>query len=180
MQHYGISTTWIDLVDNIWVAIWFSVHRAFAAGDGRYIHFDRRSADDGSEYGYILLVVVDSGSRSGGLKKGFMIGRNTKTIDLRVAAPSVFLRPHAQHGLLFRPKATRPTVGSPARPLDYSSHVFGIIKFRLCDALRWLGSGDLHSVRALFPPPFHDDGYRILLNANLHHEQIGTIHHIGA
>ena len=27
LQHYGIRTPWIDLVDNIFVAIWFAIHK---------------------------------------------------------------------------------------------------------------------------------------------------------
>lgn len=32
LQHYGLKTSWIDLVDNIWVALWFACHRACAIG----------------------------------------------------------------------------------------------------------------------------------------------------
>lgn len=28
LQHYGIKTPFIDLVDNIWVALWFALHQA--------------------------------------------------------------------------------------------------------------------------------------------------------
>ena len=26
LQHYGIRTCWLDIVDNIWVALWFGSH----------------------------------------------------------------------------------------------------------------------------------------------------------
>ena len=28
IQHYGVKTPYIDLVDNIWVALWFALHQA--------------------------------------------------------------------------------------------------------------------------------------------------------
>src|SRR5215470_17985708 len=33
LQHYGLATTWVDLVDNIWVALWFACHKAHVSGD---------------------------------------------------------------------------------------------------------------------------------------------------
>src|SRR6185295_6802771 len=28
LQHYGMRTNWVDLVDNVWVALWFACARA--------------------------------------------------------------------------------------------------------------------------------------------------------
>ena len=43
LQHYGIRTTWIDVVDNIWVALWFACHRAKGIGKmNDYLHFEKR------------------------------------------------------------------------------------------------------------------------------------------
>lgn len=45
LQHYGINTSWIDLVENIWVALWFACHKARYTGQyGHYLHFERRSS----------------------------------------------------------------------------------------------------------------------------------------
>jgi hypothetical protein len=42
LQHYGLSTTWLDIVDNIWVALWFACYKAYSSGkNNRYIHFER-------------------------------------------------------------------------------------------------------------------------------------------
>ena len=178
LQHYGISTTWVDLVDNIWIALWFSLFEAHSIKDGSYLHFDpRRDADD--EFGYILLIVVEE-THSTKPRKGFLLGSKTETVDLRIAAPSVFLRPHSQHGLLFRPKAKRQEKGAYSRPLDYSEYVRGILKYKTSNAFRWLGQGEAHSVRSLFPPPFHDPGYKLMLDADLGNRDIGRVHHVGA
>lgn len=178
LQHYGVKTTWIDLVDNVWIALWFSVYQALSVADGRFLHFDQRQPNSSEEYCYILMIAVESGEKA--KVKGFMIGRNTETVDLRIAAPSVFVRPHAQHGLLFRPLARTVREQGLVRPLDYSKHVRGVVRFKLTDAIRWLGTGEMHSVRALFPPPFHDSGYGILLSAHLEDPALGAIHHVGA
>lgn len=43
LQHYGLSTTWMDLVDNIWVALWFACHKAHVSGKkSQYLHFEQR------------------------------------------------------------------------------------------------------------------------------------------
>lgn len=104
LQHYGISTSWIDLVDNVWVALWFACHRAMAIGKAsEFVHFERRLPSGDEKFAYVLLVAADISSRSRH-KPGYFFGDNTELVDLRMAAPSVFLRPHAQHGLLFRKK----------------------------------------------------------------------------
>lgn len=177
MQHYGIRTTWIDLVDNIWVALWFSLMDCYSESGGAFLHFDpRRPAEN--EFGYILLVSVEESGK--GRRKGFLLGRRTETVDLRVAAPSIFIRPHAQHGLLFRPIAASPQSDGAVRPLDYSSFIRGIVRFSVEDGIRWLGTGEAHSVRGLFPPPFYDSGYKILLNSGLRSGSLGGISHVGA
>ena len=175
LQHYGLKTTWLDLVDNIWVALWFAVNRSFSVGKyNEFLHFEERTPLFPEEYGYILLIRVDENKRAAP-RKGMIVGKDTETIDLRVAVPSIFLRPHAQHGLLFRRRGNDST-----RALDYISTVEGIIRFDLKKGLDWLGRGSMHSVRSLFPPPHFDHGYRILLNHDLSDKKHGCIHHICA
>jgi hypothetical protein len=61
LQHYGLSTTWIDLVDNIWVALWFACHKAHVTGKQfQYLHFEKRLPDDDNEFAYILLIATDA------------------------------------------------------------------------------------------------------------------------
>jgi len=176
LQHYGISTTWIDLVDNIWVALWFSCHRALSIGKtNEFVHFEKRIPFDQEKYAYILLIAADINQRSRG-KPGYFFGENTELIDLRMAAPSVFLRPHAQHGLLFRKKGIE-----GGRAIDYSDQIRGIIRVNLEKALDWLGTGKAVNAHSLFPPPYYDNGYQILLTCGVTgNTTTGTISHIGA
>jgi hypothetical protein len=175
LQHYGIKTTWLDIVDNVWVALWFALHRVSVSGpEHQYMHFDLRSHPDDGEFGYILLIKTED-SRKEKIRRGSLKGKTTEVIDLRIAAPSVFLRPHAQHGLLFRARAVE-----GGRLIDYSGAIAGIIRFPLILGKTWLGTGEIHNVRSLFPPPFFDKGYQILLGATLSERSIGVITHVGA
>jgi hypothetical protein len=183
LQHYGLNTSWIDLVDNIWVALWFACYRARATGNmGRYLHFERRLPRNESEkerFAYILLIATDFIGAETKIP-GIWRRSSTELVDLRIAAPSIFLRPHAQHGLLFRAKG-----GLERRDVDYSAAIAGVIRVSLEDALDWLGEGKLLGVHTLFPPPTYDHGYRILLQEwpklkLWDHPLVGTIGHIGA
>lgn len=175
LQHYGLQTTWLDLVDNIWVALWFASHRAHSSGvGGKYLHFERRNPfEDPTGLAYIILVGTE---RTPTGVPGFDKGAKTETIDLRVCAPSIFLRPHAQHGILFRMRGQ-----GTVRPVDYSSCIRGVIGIRLRDAIGWLGDAQTLSTHSLFPPPFYDHGYKILLDAAFEADQkVGSISVVGA
>ena len=104
LQHYGLKTTWIDLVDNIWVALWVACHQATATGKHcEFLHFERRlprKEDAAARFAYVLMVAADNQPSTS--SPGRWCGPATEVVDLRVAAPSVFLRPHAQHAVLFR------------------------------------------------------------------------------
>ncbi len=180
LQHYGIRTKWLDLVDNIWIALWFACHIAKVLDPhARYLHFERRKRpypDTGTPaYAYILLVgagVVDPVEDCPGLSTG----TQAEVIDLRVAAPSVYLRPHAQHGILLRRRNADDYTSYNMQPL-----ILGVIRVEIGDALNWLGAGDLLSIHTLFPPPHYDYGYRQLLTQIPTSElRLGSIHHVGA
>lgn len=177
LQHYGLRTTWIDLVDNIWVTLWFACHTAHAAGPyGEFLHFERRvPRKDPTGKAYILLVAADAVSPDRS-KPGFYRGPHTELLDLRIAAPSIFLRPHAQHGLLMRCRGN-----TVERPRDYIGQARGILEIDLADALEWLGNSTALSTHSLFPPPSYDQGYANLLKVDFTGATgVGSIHHIGA
>lgn len=175
LQHYGLKTSWVDIVDNIWIALWFGCNKAKQIGS--YIHYERRTPKSNSdEYVYISLVATDCGCVDK-TKPGLYYGKQTELIDLRIATPSVFLRPHAQHGLLFRRRGSQNT----QRPTDYFSQIRGIVRIDLADALSWLGDGKTLSVHSLFPPMYYDHGYRILMSATCKMgNAVGCFSNIGA
>jgi hypothetical protein len=177
LQHYGINTRWIDLVDNVWTALWFACNRAYTLPkDARFLHFERRSPekDDENDFAYILVLEVQRGVENTDCR-GMFEGAKTLWIDLRIAASSHFVRPHSQHGLLFR------RVSSDYREVDCSEFVAGIVRVKLRDALEWLGDGRTLSIHSFFPPPLYDFGYLELLREMPEVAvELGAIQHVGA
>lgn len=176
LQHYGFRTTWLDLVDNIWIALWFSCNAALGTGPhNEYVHFETRKPIHFKDFVYILLVGTGFAADQKPTP-GLVLGETTELVDLRIGAPSIFLRPHSQHGVLFRVRG-----GKDSRPADYSTQVRGIIRAELRDALEWIGHGTLLNVHSVFPPPTYDRGYGHLLDSSLGHDDVvGGISHIGA
>lgn len=158
LQHYGMRTRWLDVVDNIWVALWFACHDIVVDGvERQYWSIERRSRSRGGAFAYIVLFAFRNPSEHRALP-GHVRGPNYRIVDLRVAAPSLYFRPHAQHGLLFRRS------GQPATPWeDLSDLVAGVLRMDIADALDWLGTGEFLGVQTLFPSPVYDQGYRLLL-----------------
>lgn len=194
LQHYGIPTRFIDLVDNHWVALWMCLNscvtyslgkdsfgkRTVCKYQSRYrnlydIILSQDKLDDDKDdnlYGFLLLVCLPS-DESG--KRTFGVSESTDfiRIDLRQALPSAFLRPHAQHGIV-----ARKVVKNGSRSVDYdmATQVVGIIKIRIDRINEWLGKGELLTQSSLFPSQAYDDGYnRLLANEDLflrHHRSI--------
>lgn len=179
LQHYGFKTRWIDVVDNIWIALWFACHRARAWGKlDEYLHFERREPmkeEEKDRYAFIFLISC-SHNKAKAYEPGKSGNRHSELIDLRYSVPSYFVRPHSQHGLLIRKKDEQ-----YGTDLDFGDLIEGIIRVDLADALRWLGDGRTFDVHSLFPPPSYDTGYQQLLKLRDHgNEYVGAIHHIGA
>lgn len=176
LQHYGLRTRWVDFVDNIWIALWFACHDYFCCGpSGRFAHFERRSIGDGSKYAYIEiagfenLIAVET-------RPGFYQSNDFEFCDLRVGSPSLYIRPHAQHGVMVRKRLV-----SEVAHTDLSDCLFGTVRMTLADALSWLGHGELLSIHSLFPSPYYDLGYRLLLEKAVEApKELGSITFIGA
>jgi hypothetical protein len=67
------------------------------------------------------------------------------------------------------------------RPIDYADQVRGVIRTDLADALTWLGDAKTLSTHALFPPPYYDHGYKILLDGDFEgSDLVGSVHIVGA
>lgn len=160
LQQYGLKTTWIDVVDNIWVALWFSCYKSsfpveVDAGTGKncrraFIKMDRRDPNRESaesRFAYILLLGD---------------GENAEVVDLRCALPSMFIRPHIQHGLLIRTK--------DRKSANMASLIQGIIRIDLYDALEWLGEGRILTSESMMPPPNMDSGFKQLLSSEVEND----------
>jgi len=167
VQHYGIKTPYIDLVDNIWVALWFALHQAknTVINSHEYVYY-HESVND---YGYIFLMATDAVSETE--RFGVYKGEQTTLVDLRKALPSYFLRPHAQHAYMLRKN-------NPF-PMDYSDLIIGIAKIPTQIGIKWLGINDFLSVSSLFPAAYFDSGYGIMLKRFPEEEQ-GIVNQYGS
>lgn len=168
LQHYGIRTRWVDLVDSIPYALFFATRKLqhIHGSDDVYAYIDSPEdtgviylVDCGFEQEMRPVSVID-GNRpqdvpgiwaefEGRQATGFHV------CDLRRAKPSKALRPHAQHGWLCRPE-----LGEQ----DLWYRVVLRIVVPKSAARVWLGSGDCTSAPALFPSPDDDFNYARLLD----------------
>ena len=167
LQHYGVKTTYLDLVDNVWVALWFALHqtKSESINSHEYVYYSNNT----SLYSYILLVATDAINVSE--KNGVYEGNSTRLVDLRKALPSYFLRPHAQHAYMLKKKGEAVS--------DYSDLIIGIAKIPTELGFKWIGTSDFLTVSTLFPAAYFDSGYKILLKKYPEDEQ-GTINQYGS
>jgi hypothetical protein len=90
LQHYGLPTRWLDVVDNAQTAAWFAYHHSVADDPGA-----PGERDDAS--GYISAIACPTDG-----------AKYARAFDLR-AKPSEWLRPHIQQAWAVR--AMTPTSG---------------------------------------------------------------------
>ncbi len=158
LQHYGLKTRWLDAVDNVWVALWFATHEQVTAG--RFGYHQRLSESSPGATTYIAVIRTGELSPTG--IAGYQVGTETRLIDLRYAVPSIFLRPHAQHGLLVAPAHLDTGYDGSLK-----GNVLAYLEISLSNALAWLGAGQMTSAYTLFPPAVRDRGYRRLISSDV-------------
>lgn len=151
IQHYGIKTPWIDVVDNVWVALWFALHQAktLTINSREYVYY----FDNKNEFSYIYLLASDALQETD--HSGVYVGEETKLVDLRKSLPSFFLRPHAQHAYMLRK--------SEPYPADYSNLIVGVAKTPTRIGMKWLGNNEFLTLSSLFPAAYLDSGYAVML-----------------
>lgn len=137
LQHYGYRTTWLDVVDNPWTAVWFATHSiVHGFGPGRTVSVK----STGSGWIYVLaLRATSSGCR---------------VIDLREAHHGLSLRPHTQSGWSVR--------GSGDAVSDLDRWVIACIEFPIDH--RWVTEGYMASSEFMFPAVRLDHTLRRLID----------------
>ena len=155
LQHYGFKTPFLDVVDNIWVALWFATHKTTTAIADAHEHIIFSEND--REFSYILLLRSDAVLPDRN-EKGVYEGDETRLVDLRKAVPSIYLRPHAQHAYIM--------IDKRSDSFDYSDYVVAIVKIPTNKGLEWIGNGALLSTASLLPSAVFDSGYRHLLKTS--------------
>lgn len=103
LQHYGYRTSWLDVVDNLWTAVWFATHAVSSTG-GRV----KSACASGSGWLYFVAVPTDCSA-----------------IDLRDSHHGLSLRPHAQAGWSIR--------GNDASIGDLNPFVIATVEFPISE-----------------------------------------------
>lgn len=177
LQHYGATTSFLDVVDNHWIALWMGLNRYIVVEQiDKYAKYVERTIPiiekisgkisssqedwDKEIYQYVLLIAVPYSY--GTSVDGINITNDIIEIDLRKSLPSTFLRPHAQHGLVI--KKNIDANSRKSEDYDLSTNVVAIIKIRIDRAKQWIGNGELLTQDNLIPPPGYDPGYDLLLS----------------
>ena len=157
LQHYGMQTYWLDIVDNLWVALWFALHDfKTKIIDGRQLCHIQETENSNI---YILLLCSDDYRPKRfhrGNIPGVHYGNETVLVDLRRALPSIYLRPHAQHALMLRKDKVHSCT-------DYSDLIVGVVELSKKNACSWIGHTGLLSAQSLFPSQYFDSGYARML-----------------
>ncbi len=79
LQHYGFRTSWLDVLDNLFVAYWFSAHKINEGPDGVI-----RICESGAVAGWLFMIHVPA---------------SASIVDLRVEHHPLSARPHVQRGV---------------------------------------------------------------------------------
>jgi FRG domain len=147
LQHYGIRTRWIDAVDSIPHALFFSVYALTRSGGALWDYQPSKG-----EHCYLYLFDCGRLERvfhDYEAVPGLSSSAGLAFCDLREAKPSVAIRPHMQHGMLLR----------PTRGEDLWDHILVQIAMPTREAQAWLAGAYALSPAALFPAPIPWDAF---------------------
>lgn len=159
LQHYGLRTRWLDVVDSIPHALFFALNNPVYGDTSAYPEQSHKR-----EWGYVYIIDCRNDSaltsvkvpKNGGEEECMGIWRaedGFMLCDLRRAKPSKALRPHAQHGWLCR---------VPDGRTDLDDHIMVRVRIPHKAASTWVG-GDSFSWNAMFPGSELDRNYKRLL-----------------
>ena len=142
LQHYGIKTPWLDVVRNLYSAIWFATHDLQANGlDGKA----QRTQEDYCSISFYR-------------RKAPLAKRLLQVMDIFAQHSSTHLRPHAQHGGSLAMQSDNAT--EQYRNQDFNR--FRVAQIRIPNSAEWTLSGHMVSTVYMFPSGDLDDSFRRL------------------
>jgi hypothetical protein len=152
LQHYGLKTPWLDLVDNIFIALWF------ARNEMIWIENNSCKIEKSEkEFGWIYLLKADYEQIVN--DEGIYQGINTQWCDLRYHHRDLSLRPHFQHGIFI----TKSNYSESN--FDLNNEIVATIKFPI--RLK----NDIKDVKPkqMFPEKSYDNTYKYLTKPKINH-----------
>ena len=142
LQHYGIKTPWLDVVRNLYTAVWFASYELRPDG----LHGNVKPTS--SKYCWIEFYRREIGSTQ----------KKLRTRDLSAYHSSKHLRPHTQHGmsLAMQPDNDK----QPHLFQDFGK--YRIAQIRIPNDKKWKLFGHMSSSEFMFPPKRFDDSLKRL------------------
>jgi len=135
LQHYGVRTSWLDVVDNLYVAVWFATHSR--KGD---TWTSKRSGD----CGWLYFISTENPTSC------------LAVVDFRDKHHHLSTRPHSQHGLSVARSGTHWRNAA----LGFEDFVVATVRLRC--GLEWRLRGFMASERFLFPNASEDNTLKLL------------------
>jgi hypothetical protein len=134
LQHYGYRTSWLDVVDNLFVAAWFAGHKIGKDGDSGVEVLPSQET-----HGWLYLLATRASDGP------------LRIVDLRREHHPLSARPHVQHGVSVTPQDACQ---------DFREFVIATMRVPLAS---FGVSGALFEPIVMLPPKSADDTLRILL-----------------
>ena len=141
LQHYGIKTPWLDVVRNLYTAIWFASHDLMGIG------MNGETKPTSGQYGWISVYR----RRNSSSKKLFVK-------DLSNYHSSRHLRSHTQHGMSIAMQPDEDV--QPHQCQDFNR--YRIAQIRIPIEKKWSLYGHMYSSAFMFPPHDLDDSLKRL------------------
>ena len=142
LQHYGIKTPWLDVVANLYTAVWFATHEL--SDNGSFI-VPRPTKSD---YCWISFYRRKLGTEN----------HQLQVKNLSAAHSSTHVRPHTQHGVSL---AMQPDNNEhPHHIQDFNRYRIAHVRFP--NSKKWQVSGHMFSTSFMFPSRDDDGSLRRL------------------
>lgn len=142
LQHYGIRTPWLDVVRNLYYAVWFATHETLDCGLG----------------GVVQPAVYDYGWISFFRRRVPSMSTLLTLNDISALHSSTHLRPHTQHGASLAMQSD--DAKTPNQFQEFNR--FRVAQVRIPNNMDWKFSGQMGSADFMFPSRDLDDSFRRL------------------
>lgn len=143
LQHYGIKTPWLDVLESIYPAIWFATRKPANS---------KKSRPSTEEYGWLYFIAAQVDSQE------------LEFSDLRADHSSLSLRLHCQHGAAVSRKGEGARSGFSWTLSNADLNPFVVATVRFPNNERWNLSGRLFEQCELFPSARRDHTYGQLVS----------------
>jgi hypothetical protein len=142
LQHYGLRTPWLDVLDDMHAAIWFALNTRHQSGG--MLEYSRTVTD----FGWIVVLAEPNGCR---------------VVNLRAEQSSRNTRCHVQQGFSLATQSDDEE--KPGQDQDFAGAIVGTV--RIPNSERWQLRGFRASQPYFFPPMQIDNTYGQLLSPDV-------------